>query len=141
MTMADKQPTDEEIEAFRKELADIKADMMRKELEEIKKERMRNELEALKRERTAGTASPPPKAVYAPAPAKPALSLPNLVAAALLLLIAGYLASAVYSIDVVGSIDNFLKGFSLPAMGIEIIAVLAVLLAALGVALITIARK
>jgi len=140
MNVAEKPLTDEEIEAYRKELADIKADRMRRELEEIKNERMRKELEEIKKERAAGEASPR-RMAYAPAPAKPALSLSNLIASAVMLLIAGYLASAIYSIDLVGSINNILVSFSLPAMGTMIVAVLAVLLAVLGIALMTIARK
>jgi hypothetical protein len=139
--VADKELSKEELDSFKKELADIKADMMRKELEEIKKERMRKELEELKQERTAGAMAQPQKPVYVQVPVKSALSLPNLIAAALMLLIAGYLIGSVYSTDVAGSIDDLLKGFSLPAIGSLIVAALAVLLAVFGVALMTIVRK
>ena len=138
--MADKQLTNEEVESLKKELAEIKADMMRKELEEIKKERMRKELEEIRMERAAVAAAPASKTVYVQAP-RPALSLPNLIFAALMLLIAGYLIGTVYGTDVAGSINNMLTGSSLPAVGSLIVAVLGVLLAVFGVALMTIARK
>jgi hypothetical protein len=139
--MADKELSSQELESFRKELADIKADMMRKELEEIKKERMRKELEELKRERSAGAMAQPQKPVYVPMPSRPALSLPNLIAAALMLLIAGYLIGTAYSMDVAFSIDEMLKGFSLPVNGSLIVAALALVLAVFGIALMTIVRK
>ena len=136
----ERQLTDEEIEAFRKELADIKADMMRKELEEIKRERMMKELEEIKRERTAGGTTTRRKP-YVPEPVKPSVSLPNLVASAVMLLIAGYLAGVIYGIDLAGSINVQLSQFSLPALGTEVVVGLAVLLAALGIALMTMVRK
>jgi hypothetical protein len=139
--MAEKEMSKEELESLRKELAEIKTDMMRKELEEIKKERMRKELEELKRERAASAPTQSQKPVYVEVPVKSALSLPNLIAAAVMLLMAGYLISTVYSIDVARSIDDMLKGFSLPAVGSLIVAALAVGLAAFGVALMTITRK
>jgi hypothetical protein len=141
--MAEKELTNEEAESFRKELAEIKADMMRKELEEIKKERMRKELEEIKAERAYAPPAPA-RTVYVQAPA-PALSLPNLIFAALMLLIAGYLIGTIYHIDFAGSIDSAIQGLSLPFAipfgGAAIVAVLALVLAAFGVALVTIARK
>ncbi len=137
---AEQQLTDEEIEAFRKELADIKADRMREELEEIKRERMREELEEIKRERSAG-GTPAQRKPYSPGPAKPALSLSNLIASAVMLLIAGYLAGATYGIDAAGRINDLLRQFSLPDMGVQVVALLAVLLAALGIALMSIVKK
>jgi hypothetical protein len=139
--MADKEMSSEELESFKKELADIKADMMRKELEEIKKERMRKELEELKKERSENTAAQQLKAVYVQPPVQPALSLPNIIASALMLLIAGFLAGTAYSMNVAASIDDLLKGFGLPAIGSLIVAALALVLAVFGVALMTIARK
>lgn len=139
--MADKEMSKEELESYKKELAEIKADMMRKELEEIKKERMRTELEEIKRERLASAPARPQKPVYVEVPVKPALSLPNLLAAASMLLIAGYLIGTAYGMDVARSIDDMLKGFSLPVSGSLIVAALAVVLAAFGVALMTITRK
>jgi hypothetical protein len=139
--MADKEMSKEELESYKKELAEIKADMMRKELEEIKKERMRKELDELKRERAASAPAEPQKPVYVEMPVKSALSLPNLIAAAVMLLMAGYLIGTVYSMDVAHSIDDMLKGFSLPAVGSLIVAALAVGLAAFGVALMMIIRK
>jgi hypothetical protein len=131
----------EELDSFKKELAEIKADMMRKELEDIKKERMRKELEQLKQERMAGATAQPQKPVYVQVPARTALSLPNLIAAALMLAIAGYLIGTAYSMDVAGNIDDMLKGFSLPVSGSLIAAALALVLAVFGVALMTITRK
>jgi hypothetical protein len=141
MMAAEQVLSSEELESFKKELGEIKADMMRKELEEIKKERMRKDLEELKRERSAGAPAQPRKQVYVQAPARPALSLSNLIVAALMLLIAGYLIGAAYGTDVSGNIDSILESFSLPAAGSLIMAALAVLLAAFGVAMMTIVRK
>ncbi len=139
--MADKELSKEELDSFKNELAEIKADMMRKELEDIKKERMRKELDELKQERTASTTAQPQKPVYVQVPVRSALSLPNLIAAAMMLLIAGYLIGTAYGMDVARNIDDLLKGFSLPAIGSLIVAALAVLLAVFGVALMTITRK
>ena len=138
--MTEKELSIEEVEAFKKELAEIKADMMRKELEEIKKERMRKELEEIKAERASRTARQRP--VYAPSPG-PALSLVNLVLAALLLLIAGYLIGSAYGADVAGSVDGVLKAlpFSLPIGSSLIVAALAIIFAALGIAVMTIVKK
>jgi len=139
--MAEKELSDEERETYRKELAEIKRDMMRQELEEIKKERMRAELEELKRERAANAPARPPAPVYVEVPARTKLSLPNLVFAALMLLIAGYLIGTAYGTNIAGSIDNQLTSYSLPAIGSLIVIALALVLAAFGVALMTIVRK
>jgi len=139
--MAEKELSNEDLASFKKELAEIKADMMRKELEDIKKERMRKELDELKHERAASATAPSQKPVYVQVPARPVLSLPNLIAAALMLLIAGYLIGTAYSTDVARSIDDMLEGFSLPAVGSLVVAALAIVLAVFGVALMTIVRK
>jgi hypothetical protein len=139
--MTEKELSSEDLASFKKELAEIKADMMRKELEDIKKERMRKELDELKHERTAGATAQPQKPVCVQVPVQSALSLPNLIAAALMLLIAGYLIGTAYSMDVALSIDDMLKGFSLPAIGSLVVAALALVLALFGVALMTIVRK
>jgi hypothetical protein len=139
--MADKELSSEDLASFKKELAEIKADMMRKEVEEIKKERMRKELEELKQERAAVAMARPQKPVYVQAPVQSALSLPNLLAAALMLLIAGYLIGTAYGMDIARSIDDTLTGYSLPAIGSFVVAALALVLAVFGVALMTIARK
>ena len=136
--MAEKDLSKEEVDSFKKELAEIKADMMRKELEEIKKERMRKELDELKRERSAGA---PAKTAYVPPPAQPVMSLPTLIASALMLLIAGYLFGTAYATNVAASIDDLLKGFALPISGSLVVAAIALLLAAFGAALMTIVRK
>ncbi len=134
--MADKELNNEEIDSFKKELAEIKADMMRKELEDIKKERMRKELDELKKERAA-----PQKPVYVQVPAPTALSLPNLAFAALMLLIAGYLIGTVYGMDVAGTINSYISGYGLPIGGDLVIAAIAVVLAVLGTAIMTIVKK
>ncbi len=139
--MTEKELSSEEMESFRKELAEIKADTMRKEIEEIKNERMRKELDELKRERSAGVSAQPQKPVYVQPPARPALSLSNLAATALMLLIAGYLIGTIYGTDVAGNIDDLLAGSPLPAIGMLIVAALAVILAIFGVALMTIVKK
>jgi hypothetical protein len=138
--VADKELNSKEIDSFKKELAEIKTDMMRKELEDIKKERAataaRKELDELKKERAA-----PQKPVYVPVPAPTALSLPNLASAALMLLIAGYLIGTVYGTDVAGTINSYISGYSLPIGGDLIVAAVAVVLAVLGTAIMTIIRK
>jgi hypothetical protein len=139
--VAEKELSSEEMESFRNELAEIKADMMRKELEEIKKERMRKELEEIKQERSAGSPVQPQRPVQVQAPSRSALSLSNLIIAALMLLVAGYLIGTAYSTDVTGSFDNLFQSFSLPMIGSLVVAAIAILLAVLGVALMTIARK
>jgi hypothetical protein len=139
--MAENELSKEEVESFKKELAEIKADMMRKELEDIKKERMRKELDELKRERLSGASAPPQKTVYVQPPVRPAYSLPNMIASALMLLIAGYLLGTAYTTNVAASIDDLLKGLGLPVIGSLVVAALAVLLAAFGVALMMITRK
>jgi hypothetical protein len=127
--VAEKELSSEEMESFRNELAEIKADMMRKELEEIKKER------------SAGSPVQPQRPVQVQAPSRSALSLSNLIIAALMLLVAGYLIGTAYSTDVTGSFDNLFQSFSLPMIGSLVVAAIAILLAVLGVALMTIARK
>ena len=121
--------------ALRKELAEIKEDMVRQELEEIKRERMKKELEEIKRDRAAS-------ATYAaPAYREPQLSWINLLLAAVLLLAAGYVAGTLLRVDVAGAIDGLIGGYGLPINGTIIAAALAVIMAAFGVALITIAKK
>lgn len=127
--MADKELSGEELEAFRRELADIKTEMMRRELEEIKRERMRKELEEIKGERAARQA-------YVPA-YEPRLSPVNVLLASLLLIGAGYLACAAFPVDVAGAIE----GYGLPVGSGVIVAALAVALALLGAGLTTITRR
>jgi hypothetical protein len=74
-------------------------------------------------------------------PARTKLSLPNLLFAALMLLIAGYLIGTAYGTNIAGSIDNQLTSYSLPAIGSLVVAALALVLAAFGVGLMTIVRK
>lgn len=137
--MADKELSSEEIDSFKKELAGIKADMMRKELEDIKKEHLRKELDAIKSERATPPASQA-RAVYVQRPA-PTLSLVNMALAVLMLLAAGYLTGTVYGMDVAGTINGYIGGYSLPIGGDLIVAAIAVVLAVLGAALTTIVRK
>jgi hypothetical protein len=134
--VADKELSNEEVDSFKKELTEIRTDMMRKELEDIKKERMRKELAELKREQATSQ-----KPVYVQVPARTALSLPNLAFAALMLLLAGYLIGTVDGMDVAGSINSYISGYSLPIGGDLIVAAIAVVLAVLGTAIMTIVRK
>ncbi|CAJ37280.1 hypothetical protein [Methanocella arvoryzae] len=137
--MGDKELSPDEIQAFRQELADIKADMMRKELEEIKKERMRKELEEIRLEREMSTVQKRP-AVSARA-GEPQLSLPNVLLAVVCLLAAGYLIGTLHTINVTSTVDGLLTGYGLPAAGSIVILVLAVVLALFGAGMVTIAKK
>jgi hypothetical protein len=131
--MADKELSGEELEAFRRELAEIKTDMMRKELEEIKRERMRKELEEIKGERAPRQAHVP---LY-----EPRLSPVNVLLASLLLIGAGYLACAAFPVDVAGAIDGLIGSYGLPVGSGVVVAALAVALALLGAGLTTITRR
>ena len=135
--MEEKDISPEELQSFKQELADVKADLMRKELEEIKKERMRKELEDIKKERESQTvpAHPVMRA------RNPKLSISTLLFATLSLLIAGYLIGTLYAINVTAVIDNLLITYQLPALGVVVVLVLAVVLALLGAGMITIVKK
>ena len=135
----DKELSTDEVQAFKQELADIKADMMRKELEEIKKERMRRELDEIKRERESASAQKRPAVSYRAR--EPQLSLPNVLLAAICLLSAGYLIGTLYTINVTSTVDNLLTGNGLPALGIIVVIAVALLLALFGTGMITIAKK
>ena len=58
-----------------------------------------------------------------------------------MLLIAGYLTGTVYGMDVAGNINSYISGYSLPVGGDLIVAAIAVVLAVLGTAIMTIVRK
>ena len=137
--MAEKELTDTEIESFRKELADIKADLMRKELEEIKRERMRKELEVLRAERESAPAGPP-KTVYVQSP-PPGLSWLNFAGAVVMLLVAGYMVGTIFTNDLAGKVDSYQSGLPLQVPGNIVIAAMAIIIAAIGAGLVTIARK
>lgn len=137
MILPDTEMSSDELDAFKKELSDIKADMMRKELEEIKRERMKKELEDIRQERAAGTAA---RQAYVAA-YEPRLSPVNMLLAAALLIAAGYLAYTVYPINVASAIDSLIGSYSLPISGTVIVALLAVILALLGMALTTLVKK
>jgi|GEM_PF-4541149 len=136
--MAEEQkPAQPDIEALKRELADIKNDMMRKELEEIKREKMKKELEELKAE-SIQKQEPPRRYVER---YTPKLSIPNVIMAAFSLLLAGYLIGTLYSYDVVAQVDKYLASNSLPISGTLVVAIASVVLAFVGIGLITVAKK
>lgn len=136
--MAEEQkPAESDIETLKKELADIKNDMMRKELEEIKREKMRKELEELKAE-SAQKQEQPRRYVER---YTPKLSILNCVMAACSLLLAGYLAGTIYYYDMAARVDTYLASYSLPISGTLVIAIASVVLALIGIGLVTVAKK
>lgn len=124
-----------DIEAMKKELAGMKNEMMRKELEEIKRERMKDELEEMKAEH-AKKREPRRYTQHAPK-----LSIPNLIMAALALLMAGFMIGTLYGFNLAGEIDRLIGGFSLPVNGPVIVTIASVALILVGLGLITIAKK
>ncbi len=102
-----------DIEAMKKELADIKNEIMKKELEEIKRERMKKELADIKAEREAKPIVP--KSEYKPI-GNPLL-IPAVILAILSFLLAGYLIGTIYSFNVSGSVDQLITSYSLPVSG------------------------
>jgi uncharacterized protein YacL len=111
--------------------------MMRKELEEIKREKMKKELEELKAE-SALKREPPRRYVER---YTPKLSIPNVVMAAFSLLLAGYLIGTIYGYDVSAQVDNYLVSYSLPISGTLVIVIVSIVMAFIGVGLITVAKK
>ena len=140
--MGEKELSDAEIEAYRKEVAEIKNEAMCRELEEIKKERLRKELEEIKKEQQPERQQQRPEIGRRPGSVgQPTLSLSTVIFAALSLLIAGYLAGTLYTIEVTTTINSLLTGYGLPAAGGIVVAIFALLLALLGTGMITIAKK
>jgi hypothetical protein len=133
--MVDEQkPASSDIEVLKKELASIKNDMMRKELEEIKREKMREELEELKAEQAQKG-----QANYAPY--KPKLSILTVVVAGATLMGAGYILGTVYSFDLAAEVEKELVPLGLPIGGVLLLTIIGIVLAFLGLGLITTAKR
>lgn len=122
-------------EALKKELADIKREMMRKELEEIKREKMRQELEEMKAEQASK--EQPQYYVHH----KPGLSILTVIMAVLALLVAGYMLGTVYSFNMAAEVDKYLVSYNLPISGSLVVAIVGVVLAFIGLGLVTVAKK
>jgi hypothetical protein len=131
----EQKPTPSEIEALKKELAEIKREMMIKELEDIKREKMRQELEELKAEQ----ASNETQRYYVRH--TPKLSILTVIMAVLALLVAGYMLGTVYGYDLAGEVDKYLISYNLPINGSLVVAIVAVVLAFIGLGLMTVAKK
>lgn len=147
--MADEQkpaPADD-IEAMKKELAEIKTELMKKELEDIKREKMWKELEELKaeskqkQEPPATSVRPAGKVKYVVPPYEGKLSAFNVFIAAACLLAAGYLACTLYSYNIEAEVNKLIAGFQVPINGVDIVAITVGILLFVGVGMITIARQ
>lgn len=126
-----------DIEAMKKELADIKNEMMKKELEEIKRERMKKELADIKAEREVKPIVP--KSEYKPV-GNPLL-IPAVILAMLAFLVAGYLIGTLYSFNVSGTVDQYISSYSLPVTGTIIVLTASVILVIIGAVLIFLAKN
>jgi hypothetical protein len=131
----EQKPTLSEIEALKKELADIKNEMMRKELEDIKREKMRQELEEIKAEQ-ANKGQQQYYVRYTPK-----LSILTVIMGVLALLVAGYMLGTVYSINMAAEVDKYLISYNLPISGSLVVAIVGVVLAFIGLGLVTVAKK
>lgn len=123
--MTEKEMTPEDIQAYKKELEDIKTEKMREELEEIKKERMRQELSEIKREREK---SGPRYVVTAQVSKNPWPAIAVLLSGALLLVAAGFILGNMFGTNTAEVIDEFIKGYGLPVGGNAILISLAIIL-------------
>lgn len=128
-------PSPSDIEALKKELAEMKNEMMRKELEEIKRDKMKEELEEMKAE-SARQQTPRYVEVY-----MPQLSILNVIMAAAALLVAGYMFCSVYGYNIAADVDRYMVSYSLPASGTVVVVVASVVLAIIGIGLITMSKK
>jgi predicted unusual protein kinase regulating ubiquinone biosynthesis (AarF/ABC1/UbiB family) len=124
-----------DIEALKNELAEIKRDMMRKELEDIKREKMRQELEEMKAEQ----ATKETQQYYVRH--TPKLSILTAIMAVLALLVAGYMLGTVYGFNMAAEVDKYLISYNLPISGSLVVAIVAVVLAFIGLGLVTVAKK
>jgi predicted unusual protein kinase regulating ubiquinone biosynthesis (AarF/ABC1/UbiB family) len=124
-----------DIETLKNELAEIKRDMMRKELEDIKREKMRQELEEMKAEQA--TKETPQYYVRH----TPKLSILTAIMAVLALLVAGYMLGTVYGFNMAAEVDKYLISYNLPISGSLVVAIVAVVLAFIGLGLVTVAKK
>ncbi len=130
-------PTPTEVEALKKEVADIKREMMRKELEEIKLKKMRQELEELKAEEAGKSKGRPQYYAYT----APRLSIVTATMAALALLLAGYILGNLYWFNMAAEVDRYLAGLNLPVGGSMVLTAVAAVLALIGLAMVTVAKK
>ena len=137
MAEEQKSPTQADIDAMKKELADIKNEKMKQELEEIKRERMKRELADIKAEREAKTKVPDPVKAQRSSP----LTFLAVLVAAILLLLSGYLLGTLYGFDSLGVIDNFLAGHSSPITGDGILLLICIILALAGAGIMTMIKK
>ncbi len=128
-------PSPSDIEALKKELAEMKNEMMRKELEEIKREKMKEELEEMKAE-SARQQAPRYVEVY-----MPQLSILNVIMAAAALLVAGYMLGNLYWFNMAAEVDKYLANYSFPTVGSLLLTVVSVILIFIGLGLITMAKK
>ncbi len=137
--MAEEQnlPTQADMEAMKKELADIKNEMMKKELEEIKRERMKKELADIKAEREVKPIVP--KSEYNPM--RNPLLIPAMIIAMLALLAAGYLISTLYSYKVISTADQLVSSYSLPVSGNILVLIASVILVLIGTGLIILVKN
>ncbi len=130
-------PTPTEVEALKKEVADIKREMMRKELEEIKLKKMRQDLEELKAEEAGKSKG---QRQYNGGH-KPRLSIVTTIMAFLALLIAGYMLGTLYWFNMAAEVDKYLVSFNLPVGGPIVLTAIAIVLALIGLGLITEAKE
>jgi hypothetical protein len=128
-------PSPSDIEALKKELAEMKNEMMRKELEEIKREKMKEELEEMKAE-SARQQAPRYVEVYVPQ-----LSILNVIMAGASLLVAGYLLGILYGFNIAAEVDKYLVSYGYPAVGALLLTVASVVLIFIGLGLVTMAKK
>jgi hypothetical protein len=133
--MVEEQKPAGDIEELKSELASIKKEMMLKELEDIKLEKMREELEEMKAENAAEGSQN--RYVYV----KPKLSLVNTIAAVATLLVAGYILGTLYYYNLAGELNNYVVRYGLPISSTVLLTVVAVVLALIGLGLVTVARR
>jgi hypothetical protein len=147
MAEEQKQAPADDIEAMKKELAEIKSEMMKKELEDIKREKMLKELEEMKaenkqkQEQQAPPQKPSGKVKYVIPPYEGKLSAFNVFVASACLLAAGYLACTLYSYNIEAEITKLIAGFQAPISGTEIVVIATGVLVFVGVGMVTIARQ
>jgi ribosome-binding ATPase YchF (GTP1/OBG family) len=142
MAEEQKQIPAEDIEAMKKELAEIKSEMMKKELEDIRREKMWKELEEMKAESKQGQELPkaPQKTQYI-APYEGKVSIPNVFIASAALLAAGYMICTLYTFNIAAEVDKLIARFQVPITGTMIVAIASAILVFVGIGMVTIARK
>ena len=130
----EQKPSD--IDALKKELADIKNEMARKELEDIKRDKMRLELEELKAEQAKTHVV---EQYYEPH--KPKLSILTTIMAILTLAVAGYVLGTLYGYNLAAEADRYLTSYQLPISGSLLLTIASVVLIFIGLGFVTIAKK